>query len=106
MRVELKNFSEPLSTRSYAIALTRSDAMSPEEAEEKSLNFIKMLGLKAENTKRYRFDDDLPYFEQIPDAAGRYDEELPFVVAPISSVTHKNTKALSQALFELVSQHR
>ena len=40
LRVELENYSKVLSTRSYAIALTRSDAMSPEEAEEKSLAFI------------------------------------------------------------------
>ena len=106
LRVELENFSKVLSTRSYAIALTRSDAMSPEEAEAKSLAFIKMLGLEAKETNRYRFDNDLPYYEQMPDAAGIYDRSLPFVVAPISSVTHKNTKALSQALFDLVSQHR
>jgi hypothetical protein len=80
--------------------------MSPEEAEAKSLAFIKMLGLQAKETGRYRFDSDLPYYEQMPDAAGIYDRDLPFVVAPISSVTHKNTKALSQALFDLVSQHR
>ncbi len=106
LRVELENFSKTLSQRSYAIALTRSDAMSPEEAEEKTLAFIKMLGLKAAQTNRYRFDDELPYYEQMPDVTGKYDPELPFVVAPISSVTHKNTKALSQALFDLVTQHR
>ena len=65
-----------------------------------------MLGLKASDTNRYRFDDDLPYFEQTPDVAGRYDTDLPFVVVPIPSVTHKNTKLLSQSLFALASHHR
>lgn len=106
LKVELENFSPVLSTRSYAIALTRSDAMSPEEAEEKSSAFIKMLGLKPSTKNTYKFDDDLPFYEQEADVAGLYDATLPFVVAPISSVTHKNTKALSHALFELVRIHR
>jgi len=106
LKVELENFSKTLSTRSFAIALTRSDAMTPDEAEEKTLAFIKMLGLKPQSTKRHHFDDDSSYYEQLPDAAGMFDHSLPFVVVPISSVTHKNTKALSQALFELVSTQR
>jgi GTP-binding protein len=106
LKVELENFSAVLSTRSYAIALTRSDAMSPEEAEEKSAAFIKMLGLKASAKSRYGFDDDLPVYEQEADVTGSYDAALPFIVAPISSVTNKNTKALSHALFELVRLHR
>lgn len=106
LKVELENFSKILATRSYAIAMTRSDAMSIEEAEEKSNAFIKMLGLKPSAKSQYGFDDDLPFFEQEPDATGAYDHDLPFVVAPISSVTHKNTKALSHALFELVRQQR
>ncbi len=106
LKVELENFSKVLSTRSFAIAMTRSDAMSPEEAEEKSAAFIKMLGLKPTLKSQYGFDDDLPFYEQVPDVTGEYDNDLPFVVAPISSVTHKNTKALSHALFELVRHHR
>lgn len=106
LKIELENYSKVLAGRSFAIALTRSDAMSAEEVQEKTEAFIKMLGLKVSQTQQFRFDDDLPYFEQIPDAAGHYDMDLPFVVVPISSVIHKNTKALSQALFELVRQHR
>lgn len=106
LKVELENFSQLLATRSYAIAMTRSDAMSIEEASEKASAFIKMLGLKEGSDSKYGFDDDIPYFEQKADIAGMYDKNLPFVVAPISSVTHKNTKALCEALFELVCQQR
>ncbi len=106
LKVELENFSQVLSTRSYAIAMTRSDVMTPEEAGEKASAFIKMLGLKETPKSKYGFDDDIPFYEQEADVAGLFDKELPFVVAPISSVTHKNTKALSEALFELVVQQR
>lgn len=106
LKVELENFSPILATRSYAIAMTRSDVMSAEEASEKASAFIKMLGLEETQKSHYGFEDDIPFYEQKADIAGRYDSNLPFVVVPISSVTHKNTKALSEALFELVCQYR
>jgi len=106
LKVELENFSAVLATRSFAIALTRSDVMTAEEASEKASAFIKMLGLKETKKSKYGFEDDIPIYEQEADVAGLFDSELPFVIAPISSVTHKNTKALSEALFELIVQQR
>jgi len=50
---------ENLSKNGYAIALTRSDALSFEEVEEKSKKFIEMLGLKPNrNGKHFGFEDD------------------------------------------------
>lgn len=65
LQLEVKNFSESLSNRGYAIALTRSDALSVEEVQEKTSAFIKLLGLNEnKNGKHFGFADDLPAFCQ------------------------------------------
>ncbi len=103
LKEELVKYSEVLSTRNYAIALTRFDAMSEEEATEKTLAFIEHVGLKPSKDNAYGFEDKLPYFVQgDKDGIETMDSSLPFFVAPISSVTHGNIEGIKYALFELV----
>ncbi len=107
LKTELEQFSEKLATRSYAIALTRSDALAPEELVAKTEAFIKELGLEPTAESRFGFDTSLPFFEQ-DDQEGTqaFDTEKPLFIAPISSVMHTNIDGLRYALNNLVHKNR
>ncbi len=103
LRTELEKFSEPLSTRAFAIALTRSDALAREEAEAKIEEMMALLGLEPSSKSQYGFDPSLPFFEQdLADETHEFDIEKPCFMAPISSVAHENIKPLNYALYALV----
>lgn len=107
LKNELEQFSEPLSQRNYAIALTRADAMSPEEAAEKTNAFIAMLGLEVSKQSAFGFDAALPHFEQgNAEGTEALDSSKPFFIVPISSVMHTNIKPLTYALHHMVSLTR
>jgi len=107
LEAELKNFSENLSQRSYAIALTRSDAISEEEVEEKSKEFIKMLGLEPnKNGKHFGFEDSIPAYCQDAENFEGYDNSKPYFVMPISSISRKNLEAIKYALLGAVNEAR
>jgi len=107
LRNELFSFSEKLHGRSYAIALTRSDALSHDEVREKSSTFIEELGLSPSSQSEYGFDTDMPFYEQQSLADETVvDFDKPFFVAPISSVMQNNIDAIRYALFTLVKLAR
>ena len=107
LREELLKYSEKLSGRNYAIALTRLDALPAEEVAEKAQAFIEGLGLSTSAASRFGFDKSLPFYEQT-DAEGieSYDITKPFFIAPISSVMQSNIEAIRYALFDLVKMAR
>jgi GTP-binding protein len=102
LKSELEKFSPLLAERNYAIALTRSDAMSQEEAIEKSNAFLKLLDLKPVAKSRFGFNEEYPAYEQENFDLGFRDTSLPFFVAPISSATSLNIKPLTYALYHMV----
>jgi GTP-binding protein len=103
LKEELKRFSEPLSKRAFAIALTRADALGKEEAEEKVLEMMELLGVSPSKKSRFGFDESLPFYEQdLSDESRSFDREQPFFMVPISSVAHENIKPLNFALYTLV----
>lgn len=106
LKEELAAFSETLSHRNYAIALTRADAMSPEEAAQKSADFISLLGLEAVEKSRFAFSPEYPVYEQENFDKGFYDPAKPAFVAPISSAIHLNVKPLTYALYQLIVTER
>lgn len=106
LKVELEKFSDQLATRNYAIALTRLDAMSPEEAVEKSNAFIAMMGLDIASKSRFGFDLAYPVYEQESFDAGFYDKSLPAFIVPISSAIMMNIKPLTYALYQMVVTER
>lgn len=106
LKEELVAFSSLLAERNYAIALTRADAMSPEEAAEKTASFLKMLSLKPVSKSRFAFDEHYPVFEQEDFDKPFYNPMLPAFVAPISSAINLNIKPLTYALYQLVSAGR
>lgn len=107
LKVELEKYSAKLHTRSFAIALTRSDALLQEEAAEKTETFIKELGLEVGDKSKFGFEDGFPFYEQ-DDKEGTvpYDASKPLFVAPISSVMHTNIDGLRYALNDLVKKNR
>lgn len=106
LKKELEAFSPLLAERNYAIALTRLDAMSPEEAVEKTNAFIQMVGLKPISKSRFSFSTEYPVYEQESFDAGFYDKTLPAFIAPISSAINVNIKPLTYALYQMVVTER
>ncbi len=106
LKKELATFSPLLAERNYAIALTRADAMSSEEAIEKSHSFLKLVGLDAVTKSRFGFSSDYPVYEQESFDAGFYDKTLPAFIVPISSAIALNIKPLTYALYQMVVSER
>lgn len=102
LSTELKNFSELLATREYAIALTRSDLFDQETLPEMVQSFLDELNIDITKKSRFGFDETLPFFERDSD----FQKEGPIFVAPISSAIHANTKALAFALQDQVNRSR
>ena len=100
LAAELKKYSETLSKSGFAIALTRSDALSPEEVIEKTKAFLKVVGLKANSLgEHYSADKEIPsYFQD----KYEYDISKPFFVAPISSMSRSNLDSIKYALGDVV----
>ncbi len=104
---EVKNFSTNLSKNSYAIALTRSDALTHEEVKTRAEEFIEMLGLKPnKNGKHFGFEDDLPAYCQDTQGYESYDSSLPYFVIPFSSISRKNLEAVKYVLLSAVNKTR
>ncbi|RXJ69765.1 GTPase ObgE [Halarcobacter ebronensis] len=103
LKEELKKFSTELSGRNFAIALTKVDSYLGEDLESDIKSFINELGLECSFSNEYGFDKTLPYFVQDL-TFSKLDEDKPFFVLPISSVTHINTNAITFALYDLISQ--
>lgn len=100
LKSELAKFSAELNTRKYAIALTKIDTFSVEEANEKILEFMKHFGMKPKKIQKYRLSDDYHYsINEEP----KYDE--PLFIVPISSATHINTDNLKYLLYDFVKEN-
>ena len=97
LREELKKFSTTLFEKNFAIAITRCDALSSEEASEKIEKFIKKICKK---NKKSELDEhlgsSLPYFINTQNT----NKDTSFII-PISSVVGTNIKHLKYKLYEL-----
>ncbi|WP_200762445.1 GTPase ObgE [Nitrosophilus alvini] len=99
LKKELKKFSERLSKREFAIALTKVDAFDEAEANEKIEKFIKDIGLEPGGENRYGLDERYRYFIQETE---HLEKSKPYFVFPISSVSNINIRPLMFALYDLV----
>ena len=105
LKEELKKFSEELSTRNFAIALSKTDAYYGEDISADIQKFIEDLGLEVSSSNEHGFKSDLPYYVQ-DTTFSRYDNSKPYFILPISSVTHMNTDAIKYALYNLIGQNK
>ncbi len=90
LQKELKEYSEKLAGRNFAIALTKCDSAEPEKIEE----FFEKTGI--EKTE--------PKFKANPDFPCHFDEKM--FVLPISSVANINIESLKFALLDLVEKNK
>ena len=105
LKEELKKFSNDLSTRNYAIVLTKIDGYYGEDLEADIKKFIDEIGLETSNENEFGFDKTYPYF--IQDLIyNKYDASKPYFVLPISSLTSENIKPLKFALYNLIEQNK
>eukprot|EP01029_Cantina_marsupialis_P016935 TRINITY_DN379879_c0_g1_i1.p3 TRINITY_DN379879_c0_g1~~TRINITY_DN379879_c0_g1_i1.p3 ORF type:complete len:216 (+),score=57.19 TRINITY_DN379879_c0_g1_i1:1645-2292(+) len=105
LKEEVKKFSTELSGRNFAIALTKTDSYYGEDIESDIKGFMEEIGLEASQSNEYGFDKTLPYYVQDL-TFNRFDEDKPYFVLPISSVTHLNTNAIKFALYDLIGQNK
>ncbi len=104
LKAELQKFSQELSGRNYAIALTRCDTLEPNEINEHVDAFLKLLNLEPNTlTSKYKTREDIHSYGQ--DVHER-NPELPFFVLPISSVSKINIDAIKYALSDIVTKVR
>jgi GTP-binding protein len=105
LKEEVAKFSPELASRKFTIALTKIDAIEPDELNEKIEQFIKDLELETSSSNGFSFDSDKNYF--IQDLTySKYNEDLPYFILPISSATHTNIKGIKFALYDLVGMDK
>ena len=102
LREEVAKFSPELGKRKFAIALTKIDAIDPEELNSKIEDFIKAIGLELSNENTFGFEKDKVYNMQDV-VYSKFDQSKPFFVLPMSSVTKQNTKSVRFALYDLIN---
>ncbi len=105
LQEEVAKFSTELASRKYAIVLSKTDAVSAEDLDEKVEQFIKEVagGISVENN--FGFDKDKNYFLQNL-TYNKYDENLPYFILPISSATAGNIEPLKYVLYDLISKSK
>ncbi len=101
LKVELKKYSQELSTRAYAIALSKVDAVDENKKIEDLNKFFEYLNLTptSENKNKYKFED-INYVQDIDE----FDINKPLFVATLSAVTNFNINPLKYALYDLVKK--
>lgn len=107
LKLEIREFSDLLAQNRFAIALTRMDAVDPQELSGIVSGFLSLMGVDATSDARFEFGAAVPYFIQpTADITLGYDISKPYFIVPISSATHQNIEALKNALFSLVLENR
>ncbi len=101
LKKELKNFSQELSKRDFAIALSRVDALNEDEANKKIEEFLEYLKL----SKLHNDKCDNRYFSFVQNKdefKNTFDKSQPYFVIPISSIAKINIEPLKYLLFEAI----
>ncbi|MDR1284705.1 MAG: GTPase ObgE [Campylobacteraceae bacterium] len=99
LKFELNKFSKKMTNKKFAIAITKTDAMNPEEANSKIISFFNSLHVSKNCDLRYALSDNLPNY--LRDETKK--EDISFIF-PISSATNFNIKALIFALNDILKE--
>ncbi len=101
--VELQRYSDTLATRKFAVAITKIDALSKEEVNTLTENFLSDIGLEANSVmNRYKANKDYLSYGFETDFGVTLPEDKPFFVFPISSVAHINSEALRYGIGDFI----
>lgn len=103
LKEELKRYSQELSGRNHAIAITKIDALMVDEVNLLIEIFLEEIGYKAnDELKKYKADMSYLSYGYKRETWDAYPENEPVFVLPISSVAQFNTEALRYALADFV----
>jgi len=106
LKDELARYSTELASRPHAVAITKIDALSPDEVNARTDALLEELGLTPnDELAGHKADPALHSYRQPREEWERYDPNKPVFVLPISSVAQTNTEALRYALNETVKAH-
>jgi GTP-binding protein len=99
LKFELDKFSKKMTNKKFAIAITKTDAVNHEDANDKISSFFDFLKLSGNKNLKYGLSDDLLSYLKDEDEK----EGIPFVI-PISSAANLNIKALIFALSDILKE--
>jgi GTP-binding protein len=103
--IELQRYSSTLSTRKYAIAITKIDSFSLEEVNILTEKFLEDIGIESNDTmQKYHAKEAYTSYGFKQDFGIALPENEALFVLPISSVAHINTEALRYALGDYSKQ--
>ncbi len=107
LKEEIKRYSDKLSQRAYAVAITKIDALPNEELNLKLEEFFKDIDIKP-NKKTVKFGarEDIISYMQENEEWEEINYSLPIFVLPISSVSRVNLDALKYLLFKLIKSKK
>ena len=107
LKEEIKRYSTSLSNRPFAIAITKIDALSEEELNEKLKDFFKSINIEPNNlATKYGAKENILSYVQEKEDWEELDYSKPIFVLPISSVSRVNLDALKYLLFKLVKNKK
>ncbi|MCV6608089.1 MAG: GTPase ObgE [Campylobacterales bacterium] len=101
LKNELVNYSDVLSSRAFAVAITRVDAYYGEDLESDMKEFFKEIGITPNQNFNFN-SQNLPYY--IDEKEYGKDLTEPNFIIPISSVSQANTKELTDELHKVLIQ--
>ncbi len=105
LRAELERYSPALAARHHAVAITKIDALTIEDANEKIEKFLDDIGLESNQTlSQYKAEDRYKSYGAAVDFGNILPIDKPIFVLPISSVAHTNSQALRFALKDYIGQ--
>ena len=106
LQEELKRYSQELSGKVFAIAITKVDALATEEVNVLIEKFIQDLGLNATKKAKFDIDSSLSFYIQAKDEWEDFDKSKPAFILPISSVSRVNLDALKYLLLDLTKSFK
>jgi len=102
---ELKRYSSALASRRFAVAVTKIDALTRDDANEKIDLFLRDTGLNPNDTlARYKADQNYHSYGFDAGFGDDFPTDKPLFVLPVSSVAHTNSEALRYALGDYLKQ--
>jgi len=101
--LELQRYSDALSTRHFAVAITKCDSLPEDDVNILTQQFIEEIGLELNSTlRKYKVDSNYVSYGFEEDFGVVLPKDAPLFVLPISSVSHLNTDPLRFALKNFV----
>jgi GTP-binding protein len=101
--VELERYSEELSCRNFAVAITKCDSFPVEEVNKLTEQFLADIGLKTNKTlNKFKANKEYSSYGFEEDFGVVLPKDEPLFVLPISSVSHLNTESLRYCLKNFV----